>query len=208
MIVKVPVTGQFQENCYFFLDPETLHGFVIDPGAQAQRLLRIIGTKGWTIEAILLTHGHFDHIGAVDELRTALGAPVRAHCDAARYLEHPEMNLSAYSERPIVVHNTEAICEGEEIVLGANPDFRLKALCTPGHTTDSMTFVVQNEPAAFVGDTIFLGSIGNYEYPGGNFEAIRSSILERILTLPANTVLLPGHGPQTSVADERARYGL
>ena len=99
MIVKVPVTGQFQENCYFFLDPETLHGFVIDPGAQAQRLLRIIGTKGWTIEAILLTHGHFDHIGAVDELRTALGAPVRAHCDAARYLDEAKTLLAGVPDR-------------------------------------------------------------------------------------------------------------
>lgn len=208
MIVTVPVTGQFEENCYFYLDPESLHGFVIDPGAEAEKLLKTIREHGWTIEAILLTHGHFDHIGAVDALRDALKVPVRAHAGAAQYLEHPEINLSAFCGNSFTVKNTDPISDGEEIILSANTTFRLKALYTPGHTTDSITFVAQNEAAAFVGDTIFLGSIGNCEYPGGDFAAIRASILERILTLPPETVLHPGHGPKTTVEEERTRYGI
>ena len=208
MIECVPVVGEFSENCYFFIDAASKHGFAIDPGAQASRLLALIAERGWTIEKILLTHGHFDHIGAASELREALGVPILAFANAREYLADPAMNLSAYQAESITVDGVLPFEDGQRISLAANPAHELTVLHTPGHTSDSVTFFAPSESAAFVGDTIFAGSIGNYRFPGGSYGQIRSSILEKILKLPAETVLLPGHGPQTSVLAERMRYGL
>lgn len=208
MIERVPVVGAFEENCYFFIDGASSHGFAIDPGAQASRLLALIAERGWTIEKILLTHGHFDHIGAASELRDALGAPILAFAGADAYLEDPALNLSAYQGESITVDGALPLADGQSVALATNPAYKLTVMHTPGHTTDSVTLIASAEQSAFVGDTIFAGSIGNYQFPGGSYADIRSSILERILRLPAETVLYPGHGPETSVLAERARYGL
>ena len=95
MVRCVPVKGYFEENCFFYIDDESRHGFLIDPGAEAGRLLSLIRREGWVIEKLLLTHGHFDHTGAVNELREALGIPAYAHETAEQYLLDARMNLSA-----------------------------------------------------------------------------------------------------------------
>ena len=206
MIAEVPVKGYFEENCFFYIDDRTKHGFIIDPGAQAGRLLDLIGEKGWTIEKILLTHGHFDHTGAVDEIRDALGIPVYAHLRSDEYLLDARKNLSALCGSPIIVRDAEYLDDGDVVLLNDDPDFALKVIYVPGHTTDSVLFHSEADHVAFVGDTIFKGSIGNYQYPGGNADDLQRSIIRQIFTLPDKTVLCSGHSEQTTVGAEKRRY--
>lgn len=206
MVRCVPVKGFFAENCFFYLDEETRHGFLIDPGAEAERLLAIIQREGWTIEKILLTHGHFDHTGAVDALRKALNVLVLAHENADQYLLDPRMNLSAFCVGNWILQNVEKLREGDLISMEANPDFSLRVIHTPGHTTDSVVYYSEKDRAAFVGDTIFKDSIGNFRYPGGSRQDIVESIRDKILTLPDDTVLYSGHSVETTVGAEKRRY--
>jgi len=206
MIAQVPVIAHFVENCFFYIDDTSKHGFIIDPGAQAEKLLGMIREKGWIIEKILLTHGHFDHIGAVNEIRSALQIPVLAYKSDNDYLRDPEWNLSPSFGLSIIIENTESIEDGQIIRLDSDPAFSLKVIYTPGHTTDSVIYYSERDRAAFVGDTIFKDSIGNYQLPGGNFAAIQKSIMERVFTLPDDTILYSGHTEQTTVGTEKRRY--
>ena len=206
MVRCVPVKGYFAENCFFYIDDATSHGFVIDPGAEANRLLSLIKREQWSIEAILLTHGHFDHTGAVDELRKVLNIPVLAHANADRYLLDGEMNLSAFCIGEKIVKNVRYLNDGDTVCLRNGSSATFQVIHTPGHTTDSVVYYCQKDSIAFVGDTIFKGSIGNYQYPGGNRQDIIESITTKILTLPENTVLYSGHSEETTVGTERRRY--
>ena len=206
MVRCVPVKGYFEENCFFYIDKVTKHGFLIDPGAEAGRLLSLIHREGWAIEAILLTHGHFDHTGAVNELREALGVPVFAYEDADRYLLDSRMNLSAFCVGNWTVRNVMYLRDGDTVSLRANSAISLQVIHTPGHTTDSVVYSSEKDRVAFVGDTIFKGSIGNYQYPGGNKQEIIESITEKILTLPDDTVLYPSHSDKTTVGTEKRKY--
>ena len=206
MIAEIPVKGYFEENCFFYIDDETKHGFIIDPGAQADELLEVIKENGWTIEKILLTHGHFDHTGAVDGIRKSLNIPLFAHRRSDEYLLDARKNLSALCGPAIIVKGARYLEDGDIISIDENPGFLLQVIYTPGHTTDSVVFYSEKDHVAFVGDTIFKGSIGNYQYPGGNLEDIQRSIIDRIFTLPDETVLCSGHSEQTTVGLEKRRY--
>ena len=208
MIYEIPVTGAFETNCYFYIDDTTNHGFLIDPGAEADRLLGIIKDRKWTIEKILLTHGHFDHFGAVNRIRAQLAIDVYAHEMSDKYLLNPQINLSTFCGPDIVVNNAVKFADGDIIKLGTNPDFALKVIHTPGHTEDSVVFYSKKDKTAFVGDTIFKHSIGNYSYPGGNKTVLVNSIMTKIFTLPIGTVLLSGHSAKTTVGDEKKYYGM
>ena len=206
MVAEVPVKGYFEENCFFCIDDKTKHGFVIDPGAQGKELLALIRENGWTIEKILLTHGHFDHTGAVDVLRNTLGVPVLAHRRSDEYLLDDRKNLSAFFGSSVTVEDVEYLDDGEEVRLHADPHISLRVIYTPGHTTDSVVFYSEKNSVAFVGDTIFKGSIGNDQYPGGNAVDLQRSIINKIFTLPDDTVLCSGHSEQTTVGTEKRRY--
>ena len=206
MVAEVPVKGYFKENCFFYIDEGTRRGFLIDPGAEAERLLAIIQENRWKIEKILLTHGHFDHMGAVDVIRERLGIPVLAHRRSDEYLLDARMNLSEPCGQPITVEGVEYLDDGDIVSLETNGDFRLKVIYIPGHTTDSVMFYSGTDGVAFVGDTIFKGSIGTYQYPGGNVRDLERSVIERIFTLPDKTVMFSGHSDKTTVGAEKRRY--
>ncbi len=203
MIKEVTVQGVFAENSYFYIDPMSRAGFLIDPGAQAGILYEIIQRNGWKIEKILLTHGHFDHFGAAELLREKLVAPIYIYPSDAEYLTDTYLNLSAGSGEPITVPHYEFLHDGETIQLKANNSFRLKVLHTPGHTPGSVTYYSESEHAAFVGDTLYQHGPGLTHFPGGNRHELEQSIINKILTLPDETVLLSGHSSPITVADER-----
>ena len=208
MIRLVPVKGVFETNCYFYIDDTTKHGWLIDPGAQGEGLAQLIKRQGWMIESILLTHGHFDHTGGISALRRALHLPVMAYENADLYLLDPVKNLSRYCGPDITVADAEHFHNNDLLTLKANPSFSLQVFWTPGHTEDSVVFYSKKDGVAFVGDTIFKGSIGNFQYPGGNREWLIQSIVQQIFTLPEDTVLLSGHSEQTTVGEEKKRYGM
>lgn len=206
MIERVPVADVFGENAYFYIDPETRQGFLIDPGAEADKLYSIIRDNNLDIQAILLTHGHFDHTGAVQELHDRLGVPYYISAPGQRYLIDPSLNLSAECGRHVVLPDARFFNDGDFISIPKNPRFGLQVIATPGHTPDSVTFYSPNDHAAFVGDAIFKGSAGTSQFPGGNQRELYDSIMNKILRLPDDTELYSGHTPPTSVGAEKPYY--
>ena len=203
MIRELSVTGVFTENCYFYIDEVSKSGFLIDPGAQAGLIYDVIKRNDWTIEKIMLTHGHFDHLGAAEVLREKLVAPIYIYPSDARYLTDPYLNLSGNSGQGIVIRHYEELYDGELIRLKANNSFMLKVIHTPGHTPGSVTYYSQAENAAFVGDTLYEHGPGLTNFPGGNVRELENSIVNKILTLPGDTVLLSGHSSPITVNEER-----
>lgn len=207
MIKRVQVQDVFAENAYFYIDPRTRQAFLIDPGAEAETLLRMIQRSSLNVRAILLTHGHFDHTGAVQELHVRLGLPYFILAGPGReYLTNPELNLSQECGRYVVLPDAGYFQDGDFISLPGNPGFGLQVIATPGHTPDSVTFYSEADQAAFVGDTIFDGSPGTTQFPGGDGRQLTASILNKILRLPPETILYSGHTGPTTVARERPRY--
>lgn len=203
MIGELKVQGVFAENCYFYIDDATQSGFLIDPGAQAGLIYDTIKRNGWTIEKILLTHGHFDHFGAAEHLREKLVVPIYIYPSDARYLTDTYLNLSGNYPAPLTVPHYEELYDGEIIRLKANSGFYLKVIHTPGHTPGSVTYYSPEEKAAFVGDTLYEHGPGLTNFPGGNRRELERSIVDRILTLPDDTVLLSGHSSPITVERER-----
>ncbi|MBD5560388.1 MAG: MBL fold metallo-hydrolase [Clostridia bacterium] len=188
------------------MDDKTKHGFLIDPGAQGPELADLIRRNGWTIDGILLTHGHFDHFGAVEYLVREFGMPVYAYENSAEYLMDPQLNLSLPSgSRPMTVPDFIPLRDGDTVHSDKAPSISLEVHFTPGHARNAVYFYDPNEKVAFVGDTIFQGGPGTSGYPGGNERQLMESI-GKILSLPDDTTLLSGHSAPTTVGEEKPRY--
>lgn len=197
--LQIPL-GALQTNCYILYDGQ--HCLIIDPGGDGKKLIRLFAQKNVQPLAILLTHAHFDHIGAVDELREKYGIPLYVHKNEQDWLENPVLNGSSlfFPDRPLRMNAPDRLIE-EEGTLTIGP-FQLKILETPGHSPGSVSFYNKDSRVIFAGDTLFLGSIGRTDLPGGNQEQLLDSIRTKIFTLPHETSVLPGHGPGTTVGRE------
>lgn len=202
-MIQVMTVGMLQEHTYFFIDDETKHGFIIDPGAEAETLLAHIEKEGFVIEKILLTHGHFDHIGAATRLRDVLKCPIVIHTEGKVYLENADWNLSSRFDKGFTFEADTYVEHGDKIVLEANPKMCLRTIYAPGHTADGVAYYAEAEKVAFVGDIIFEGAIGRSDHPGGNMNRLVSAIRAQIFTLPNDTMLCPGHGNYTTVRKEK-----
>ena len=205
MIFLAEVHGFFATNSYFYIDEKTNHGFLIDPGAQADKLLRIIDQRKFNIEKILLTHGHFDHIGAVAAIQQNLNIPVCMQKNGRDYVENPVWNLSSEFGLDMKLENVTYLEDFSEIILSTNENFKLKLIPCAGHTTDGAIYYSEVDGVAFVGDSIFKGSFGRTDFYGGDEKTLFENIKTQILTLPDDTVLLSGHSEFTTVADEKNR---
>lgn len=204
LTVEVKVTDFLTENTYFYIDDETLRGFLIDPGAEAEKLLQIIDEKNFVIEKILLTHGHIDHIGAVNEIQEKLKIPAIMQENGKIYAQNPTKNLSRFiTETDYKLSDVNFISDGEIISLEKNPDFSLKLISAPGHTSDGAIFYDEKNNLAFVGDTIFKMGRGLTDFPGGSEKILLETIKTKIFSLPDKTILLSGHGEITTVAFEK-----
>ena len=202
MKIVMMTLGMMQEQSYFIIDEATKRAFVVDPGDQADKLLKYINQEGLKLEKILLTHGHFDHIGAVEALREATGATVICHTEGKIYLEDISYNLSAMTGEPFTLKADRYVADGEHIKMEGTP-IDLEVVYAPGHTLDGIAFYEASQKALFVGDIIFRGSIGRTDFKGGNSVQLITSIKNKIFTLPNDTVIYPGHGPSTSVGHEK-----
>mgnify|MGYP001465069594 CR=1 FL=1 len=168
MITRIEVSTPDIENTYLDIDPETKHGFLIDPGAAPDQIADAIRSGGFTIEKILLTHGHFDHIGAIDAIREAFGhPPVYIHEAGLRYLSSTFFNLSGPMGRPFTVEGAIPFQDGAVFSLQSNPAFSLRAIHVPGHSEDSTLLYSESGGYAFSGDTVFQGAVGATHFPGG-----------------------------------------
>ena len=198
-VSRIKVHGVFATNCYIIADGDSGRCMAIDPGFEGARIAESIRSKGLECDCIALTHGHFDHICGVVEVRGSFGCPVLAF-RGSEYLADARLNLSADFGMKAEVRDPVWIDEGP---LPGNWGM-IEAIHTPGHTPDSTVFYDREGGVALVGDTIFKGSVGNWSYPGGNRGDLMRSI-GRILSLPEDTVLLPGHSEPTTVGAEARR---
>lgn len=199
--VDTIVVGSFEVNCYLVVDESSNEVVIIDPGDEAAAIARHIDKVGTKPIAILLTHGHVDHIGGVTELRKRFGIPLVAGENEREYLSDPSVNLSDQVGLSISVEPAERLVKDEEIVTVGS--FAFRVLNTPGHTSGGVCYLEESHGWLFCGDTIFQGSIGRTDFPGSSFNDLMKSIQSKILTLPDQIVCFPGHGPTTTVGAER-----
>ncbi len=205
-VYECSTDAYFISNCFFAIDEETKHGFLIDAGCSDSQLADMIKENGWTIEYLLVTHGHADHIAGIRELQEEFGMQVIAHSAGQEYLEDPVVNLSAEYGAEVTVDGVHYIEDGEVISLEAAPACSLKAIHVPGHTEDSVIFYDEADGVAFVGDSIYKDAPGDWEYPRGDRKGVLGSIRDIILKLPGETELYTGHSEPTTVEDERHLY--
>lgn len=195
--------GPIQTNCYI-VSNKSKECLIFDPGEEAQRLLKEIRANGLKPLAIFLTHTHFDHIGAVDEVRDEFRIPLYVHEKEVKWLQDPLKNGSGkYVELPNYVVREP---EDEHIIrkeqLFTISDFSFKAVFTPGHSPGSISYIFEDDGFAIVGDTLFERSIGRTDLIGGSTSVLLKSIHEKLLSLPEDTIIYPGHGEYTTTAAE------
>lgn len=197
--VHVFPVGALAENCYVVGHAAGGEAAVVDPGDEGEALLRWIGEAGLVVRAILLTHGHFDHVGAVGLLRERTGAKVYLHAEDRDLIAVAGRQAAYYGLSVPPVPPPDVLVEEGDVVPFGGDGFRV--LHTPGHTRGGTTYLLGMH--AFVGDLIFDGSVGRTDLPGGDTEALFASVREKIFTLPDDVVLYPGHGPATTVGKEK-----
>lgn len=200
MILKWLEVGAIAANCYVIGCEETLEGAVIDPGGSAQAILRVIKDLNLNIKYIINTHGHIDHIGANRQIKEATGAKILIHEDDAKMLTNPASNFSMFMGRNITSPGAdEFLRDGDIIKIGNTVE--LEVIHTPGHSRGGVCLKTDN--MIFAGDTLFAGSIGRTDFPGGSYKTLIESIKEKILCYDDDVVVYPGHGPATTVGFER-----
>ncbi len=202
MKIHTIVVGPFQVNCYLWWNEESGDGFIIDPGDEAKGIISEIARLDVKPKAILLTHGHGDHIAGVTEIKEHFSIPLVIGKGEEPMLADPTLNLSSSYGQPVTASNPEHLLQDEQVFSVGN--LSLKALSTPGHTPAGVCYFEEESGILFSGDTLFFGSIGRTDFPGSSHEQLLSSIQTKILTLPDSVVCYPGHGPQTTVGSERA----
>ncbi|MBI5419961.1 MAG: MBL fold metallo-hydrolase [Deltaproteobacteria bacterium] len=189
------------ENTFIVEDTVARKSVVVDPGDEGEAILGEVEKLGLAVEAILLTHGHFDHVGAVGLLKKKSGAKVHIHpADVERLSTARRQGMMFGLFVPETPPPDVLVGEGDRIPFGGR-EFRVTH--TPGHTPGGVSYIMEAEKMAFVGDLIFSGSIGRTDLPGGDYDQLIRMVLEKIFILPDDTVLFPGHGPATTVGEEK-----
>lgn len=202
--VKVEVQMNGYTNCYIVEDEETSETIIVDPGGEAEKIIDMVETLKANVKYIYLTHCHGDHIGAVDELRKKYDATVLIHRYDDDGLRNDEINLSSYiGMEDVLINDTFRVDEGDCIHIG---HLEFKVIHTPGHTKGGSSLYCEKEKLVFSGDTMFRGTWGRTDLPTGDLNDIISSITNKLLKLPDDTIVYPGHGKSTMIREERPIY--
>ena len=201
MIIQSLALGPFQTNAYILGCDETKEAVIIDPGFEADTILAKVDALGVKVVKILLTHGHVDHVSAVAAVKAATDAPVYIHEeDTDQYLMAPKLGqyFGIQTEDPPPPDHT--VAEGDEVTFGKET---LKVVHTPGHTPGGVCFLSESAGIVVAGDTLFQRGIGRTDLPGGSMRTLFASIKDKIYALDDATRVLPGHGPETTVGEEK-----
>jgi len=191
--------GVASTNCYLIYDEESKKACLIDPAVYSEKIMEVIFSKGLSVEYIILTHGHFDHILGANAFKEKTGAKIVAHEIETEYLENPAKSLTSIQGRETVSADV-LLKENDVLTFG---EISLKVIHTPGHTKGSCCFICESEKIMFSGDTLFKDGIGRYDLYGGNYNILMQS-LQKLKNIKENYKIYPGHGDSTTLDREIA----
>ena len=201
MIHEIIPVGPLQCNCSVIGDESTREAMVIDPGDDINDVLALAQKHGLTVKQIVITHAHIDHVGGAMKLRQITGAPILLNQNDYALLKMLDLQAAWVGmASPGKVEIDQALGDGEKVRAGS---LEATVLHTPGHTEGSVCLYFPAQQKLIAGDTLFAGSIGRTDLPGGSLAKIMSSLHQRVLTLPDETIVVPGHGPLTTIGEER-----
>ncbi len=200
MRIETIHVGEMGTNCYLAWDETTNRGFLVDPGEQAEKIIRVCSRYQVKPEAVLLTHGHFDHIMAAKKIRQQYEIPVYAGTHEEELLADSEMNLSAMWAVPYTMKADKLVNDNEVLSIAG---MEITVLETPGHTSGGVCYYIKKENVLFAGDTLFCESYGRTDFPGGSMFALLRSLRGKLFVLPEETDVYPGHGQATSIGYEK-----
>jgi hydroxyacylglutathione hydrolase len=210
MILETIPVGPLQCNCSILGDETSREAIVVDPGDDIPRILALLAKHSLTVKQILITHAHIDHIAGAHRLKQLTGAPILYNQRDLPLVKMMDIQASWLGvPTPTVSNPDDTLDDGKLIAVGSSPDRSQKGLAgsilhTPGHTEGSVCLYLPDHTLLLAGDTLFAGSVGRTDLPGGNTSKLLHSIHERLLTLPDEVTVIPGHGPRTSIGSERA----
>lgn len=197
-IIKMEV-GALGTNCYILYCEQTREGLVIDPGGNGEEILALIRRENIKVLFVVNTHGHADHIAANDIISNDTGAVVCVHEEDAPMLISSQSNLSAFIGMPMECQPAQRLLKEGDIIHFGN--IEMKVLHTPGHTPGGICLLIDD--ILIAGDTLFAQSIGRTDFPGGSYSQLIENIKNKLMVLPEHVKVLPGHGPDTTIGDER-----
>jgi hydroxyacylglutathione hydrolase len=201
MIHEILPVGPLQCNCSVIGDETTHEAMVIDPGDDIEDVLALVRKHNLQVKQIVITHAHIDHVGGAMKLKKVTGAPILLNQNDYALLKMLDVQAAWIGmPSPGEVKIDQSLAEGDRIGAGS---LNAQVLHTPGHTEGSICLYFEPEKKLIAGDTLFAGSIGRTDLPGGSYKKIVSSLHEQVLALPDDTVVIPGHGPLTTIGQER-----
>ncbi len=200
MRIETIHVGEMGTNCYLAWDAVTGRGFLVDPGEQAEKIIRVCSSYQVTPEAVLLTHGHFDHIMAAKKIRQQYQIPVYVGVHEEELLADSQMNLSGMWAIPYTMKADKLVNDNEVLSIAG---MELTVIETPGHTPGGVCYYIRKERVLFAGDTLFCESYGRTDFPGGSMFALLRSLRGKLFVLPEETEVYPGHGQATSIGYEK-----
>lgn len=193
--------GPLQTNCYLLGCEETFEAAVVDPSWDGRAIVATAEIDGWEITHILLTHSHFDHVGGLEEVKALTGAPIYIHADAVDMLKNTTMSAAFFGLRVSTPPPPdEYLFDGQDIQVG---ELSIKVMHTPGHAPGHVSFYLPDYRVLFDGDVLFQDAIGRTDLPGGDYDTLMETIQEKLLSLPDETKVFSGHGPATTIGQER-----
>ncbi len=202
--IKVQMKFVGETNCYIIVDETQKKAMVIDPAGEVPKIIEILDTLGAELVYIYLTHCHADHINGVNELKKEKGGKVLIHRKGRENLENRVPVLAEYIGLPPIYVKEDSIVDDDDILHVGDLEFRV--IYTPGHTDDGTSLYCEKEEMLFSGDTLFKGAWGRVDLPTSDFDSIMNSIIKKLLVLPENTIVYPGHGKPTRIGDEKPIY--
>lgn len=201
--IETFVLGDYQTNCFIVSVPGHAECWIVDCGIEPRAMLDAVEARSLTPTALLLTHAHLDHMSGVDEAMARFGdIPLYLHREEEAWCADPLLNLSALSGRPTTCRNATDLLDGGERLSLAGTEWEV--IHAPGHSPGSVVYLHRPSLQAIVGDTLFAGSIGRFDFPSSDAKALRHTILETMMGLDDDLVIHPGHGPSTTIGTERA----